>query len=141
MIRNGIKPFFGGTTECEPKKLERVKKMPRKVVGESIVEEWLSCQVPHPVEFPNHRSFFENSDFAIGVVGEMLVNSMVKLYGEAERKPKVVNPLGVANFPKGRLVLDGGYVNAFTKHIPFKYETLREILMFLGKSGFRFFST
>jgi hypothetical protein len=28
-------------------------------------------------------------------------------------------------------VLDGGYVNSFTKHIPFKYETLQEILSFL----------
>jgi hypothetical protein len=139
MIRNGIKPSFGGTADCEPKKLERVKKMLRKVVGESRVEEWLSGQVTHPVEFPNHRSFFENSDFAIRAVGKMLVNSTVKLYGKAERKPKVVNPLGVANMPKGRLVLDGGYVNAFTKHIPFKYETLREIFTFLSKNGF--FST
>jgi hypothetical protein len=51
----------------------------------------------------------------------------------------VINPLGVANLPKGRLVLDGGYVNAFTKHVPFKYETLREILTFFGERGF--FST
>jgi hypothetical protein len=36
-------------------------------------------------------------------------------------------------------VLDAGYVNSFTKHIPFRYETLREILSFLGDHGF--FST
>jgi hypothetical protein len=138
-IRNGIKPSFAGTAQCDPKKLERVRRMLRKVVGESRIDEWLSGQVPHPVEFPNHRSFNENSDFGISTVGEMLINSTVKLYGKDERKPKVVNPLGVANLPKGRLVLDGGYVNAFTKHIPFKYETLREILTFLGDSGF--FST
>jgi hypothetical protein len=135
-LRNGIKPAFAGTAECDPKKLERVRRMLRRVVGETRVEEWLSGQVPHPVEFPNHRSFFENAEFGVQAVGEMLVNSTVKLYGEGERRPKFVNPLGVANLPKGRLVLDGGYVNAFTKHIPFRYETLREILTFLGEHGF-----
>jgi hypothetical protein len=138
-IRYGIKPSFARTEGCEPKKLERVRKMLRRVVGESRVDEWLKGQVPHPVEFPNHRSFLENSDFGVQAVIEMLVNSTVKLYGESERRPKIVNPLGVANLPKGRLVLDGGYVNSFTKHIPFKYETLQEILTFLGEHGF--FST
>jgi hypothetical protein len=138
-IRNGIKPSFAGTSQCDPHKLERVKRMLRKVVGPTRVEEWLAGQVPHPVEFPNHRSFFENSAFAIEAVGEMLVNSTVRLYEVGERRPKVVNPLGVANLPKGRLVLDAGYVNSFTKHIPFKYETLREILSFLDSQGF--FST
>jgi hypothetical protein len=56
-LRSGIKPSFAGTTGCEPKKLERVKRMLRRVVGESRVDEWLSGQVPHPVEFPNQRSF------------------------------------------------------------------------------------
>jgi hypothetical protein len=135
-IRNGIKPFFAGTAECDPKKLERVRRMLRKVVGEGRVDEWLSGQVPHPVEFPNHRSFLENSDFGVQAVGKMLSNSTVRLYDQGEREPKVVNPLGLANLPKGRLVMDGGYVNAFTKHVPFKYETLREILSFLGEHGF-----
>jgi hypothetical protein len=138
-LRNGIKPSFTGTAECDPKKSERVRRMLRKVLGERRAEEWLAGPVPHPVEFPNHRSFFENPEFGVQAVGDMLSNSTVKLYGKDERKQKVVNPLGVANLPKGRLVLDGGYVNAFTKHVPFKYETLREILSFLGERGF--FST
>lgn len=138
-LRSGIKPSFAGTAECDPKKLERVRRMIGRVVGEARVNEWLSGQVPHPIELPNHRSFTANSEFGVKMVGEMLVNSTVKLYAKGERKPKVVNPLGVANLPTGRLVLDAGYVNAFTKHIPFKYETLREILTFLGEHGF--FST
>lgn len=64
-IRQGIKPAFGGTVDCEAKKLDRIRRMLKRVMGESRVEEWLSGQVPHPVEFPNHRSFFENSDFAV----------------------------------------------------------------------------
>jgi hypothetical protein len=138
-LKSGVKPSFVGTAECDPKKLERVKRMLSRVVSSSRVEEWLSRQVPHPTEFPNHRSFVQNSEFGIRTVGEMLVNATVRMYEPHERKPKVVNPLGMANLPKGRLVLDGGYINAFTKHVPFKYETLREILTFLKGHGF--FST
>jgi hypothetical protein len=130
-IKNGIKPSFVGTADADPKKRERVRRMIRRVVGKSRVEEWLSGQVPHTIELPNHRSFSGNSEFGIQAVGEMLVNSTVRMYGEGERRPKVVNPLGVANLPKRRLVLDAGYINLFTKHIPFRYETLREILSFL----------
>jgi hypothetical protein len=137
-LRNGIKPSFVETSECDPKKLERVRRMLKKVLGEARAEEWLAGQVPRPVEFPNHRSFLENSEFGVQTVGEMLTNSTVKLYGEDEQKPKVVKPLGVANLSKGRLVLDGGYVNAFTKHVLFRYEILREILSFLGERGFFF---
>ncbi|GAQ85469.1 reverse transcriptase [Klebsormidium nitens] len=135
-LRNGIKPSFVGTAECDPKKLERVRLMLRRTVGVSRVEEWLSGEVPHPVEFPNHRSFYENSEFALETVGEMLVNGSVHLCAAGERKPKVVNPLGVVNLPKGRLVLDAGYINAFSKAHPFKYETLRDILTFLSSKGF-----
>jgi hypothetical protein len=63
-------------------------------------------------------------------------NGAAHRYGKGERKPKVVNPLGVANLPKGRLVLNGKYPNAFCKRLPFKYETLREVLTFLHKNGF-----
>jgi hypothetical protein len=138
-VRHDIKPSFHGTAECDAKKLDRVRRMHKRVVAEARAEEWLSVQVPHPVKFPNHRSFVDNSDFGVEADSELLVNSTVKLYGKDERRPKVVNPLGVANLPKGRLVLDGGYINAFIKHIPFKYETLREILTFLRANGF--FST
>ncbi|GAQ93525.1 reverse transcriptase [Klebsormidium nitens] len=127
------------TAQCDPKKLERVRLMLRRTVGESKVEEWLSGEVPHPVEFPNHRSFYENAEFGIKTVGEMLVNNSVALCAPSQRKPKVVNPLGVVNLPQGRLVLDAGYINAFSKQHPFKYETLRDILTFLAANGF--FST
>jgi hypothetical protein len=138
-IRHGIKPSFAGTPECDPKKLDWVRKMLRRVVGEARTEESLSGLVPHPVQFPNHRSFFGNAEFGVQAISEMLINTTVTLYGKEERKLKVVNPLGVANLPKGRLVLDGGYVNAFTKHIPISYETLREVFTFLKANGF--FST
>jgi hypothetical protein len=92
--------------------------MLKRVVRKARVEKWLSGQVSHPVELPIHRLFYKNSEFAIQTVGKMLVNSTVRLYGERERKPKVVNHLGVANLPKDRLVLDGSYINAFTKARP-----------------------
>ena len=138
-LRHGIKPSFVGTAQCDPKKLERVRLMLRRTVGEAKVDEWLSGDVPHPVEFSNHRSFYEHAEFGIKTVVEMLVNSSVALCAPGQRKPKVLNPLGVVNLPKGRLVLDAGYVNAFSKQHPFKYETLRDILTFLAAKGF--FST
>lgn len=135
-VRNGIKPTFVGTAQCDPKKLESVKLMLRRTVGGSKVDEWLLGDVPHPVKFPNHRSFYENAEFAIQTVGEMFVNGSIELCSPDQRKPKVVNPLGVVNLPKGRLVFDAGYINAFSKPHPFRYETLRDILTFLSSSGF-----
>jgi hypothetical protein len=85
-LRGRIKPLFEGTSGCNPKKLDRVRRMLRRVVGKLRVEEWLLGQVPHPVELPNHRSFFENSEFAVQTVGEMLTNVTVKLYAEGKRR-------------------------------------------------------
>ncbi|GAQ83654.1 Hypothetical protein KFL_001560210 [Klebsormidium nitens] len=95
--------------------------MLRRTVGVSRFEEWLSGDVPHPVKFPYLRSFYENSEFALKTVGELLVNGSVHLCAAGETKSKVVNPLSVVNLPKGRLVLDAGYINAFSKAHPFNY--------------------
>jgi hypothetical protein len=113
--------------------------MLRRVVAPGRVESMLEGQVSHEVEFANHKSFYDNLPFAVGEVVKMVINATLTVYRPGERKPKVVNRLGVVNLPQGRLVLNGRYVNAFLKKHPFKYETLREILTFLTQSGF--FST
>jgi hypothetical protein len=87
-LRSGIKPSFVGTAECDPKKLERVRRMLRRVIGESRVDEWLSGQVSHPVELPNHRSFYDNSEFGVQAVGEMLINSTSSCTKIGRRSPK-----------------------------------------------------
>jgi hypothetical protein len=93
--------------------------------------------VPHAVEFPNHRPVYQNRSFTKKEVDKVVIkSSTAKKYTKAEGKPKVVNPLAVVNLPQGRLVLNVRYPNAFTKHVPFKYETLKEVLVFLRRNGF-----
>jgi hypothetical protein len=135
----GVKPRFVGTGETEPKKLDQVREMLRRVVPPGRVESMLEGQVPHEVEFANHKSFYDNLPFAVGEVVKMVINATLTVYRPGDRKPKVVNPLKVVNLPKGRLVLNGRYINAFSKKYAFKYETLWEILTFLSQRGF--FST
>jgi hypothetical protein len=139
ILRSGVKPQLIGTGEAEPKKLDQVRAMLRQAVGPGKVESMLTGQIPHQVEFANHRSFYDNLSFGVGEVVKLVVNGTLTVYRPEDRKPKVVNPLGVVNLPQGRLVLNGRYPNAFSKKHPFKYETLREILTFLTQSAF--FST
>ncbi|GAQ90234.1 Reverse transcriptase [Klebsormidium nitens] len=111
MLAAGIKPQFVGTEDAEPKKREQV-------------------------EFRNHQSFYDNAPFAVGEAVKMVQNGTLHVYGPGDGKPKVVNPLGVVNLPKGRLVVNARYVNLFFKKHAFKYETLREVLTFLTQASF-----
>jgi hypothetical protein len=139
ILRSGVKPQFIGTGETEAKKLDQIPAMLRGVKTPDGPESLLTRQVLHEVEFANHRSFYDNLPFGIGEVVKMVVNATLTVYRPGNRKPKVINPLGVANVPTGRLVMNGRYINAFSKKNPFKHETLREILTFLTRGGF--FST
>lgn len=136
MASLGVSPSFVGTGEADPKKIEQVKALLRRAVPANQIESYLSGTVPHMVEFRNHKSYYDNLPFARQEVAKLEVNGASHRYAKGERKPKVVNPLGVANLPKGRLVLNGKYPNSFCKHLPFKYETLRDVLTFLHKNGF-----
>jgi hypothetical protein len=104
-----------GTAETEIKKLEQVPVMLARTVGPGKVEEMLQGLVPHRIEFTNHRSFYENFDFGMGEVRKLVENEAAYIYPKNSRPPKVVNPLGVVNLPKGRLVLNAKYVNAFCR--------------------------
>lgn len=87
---------------------------------------------PPEIEFQNHRSVYEHLPFVIKAVQSLVVTSTAHLYGPEDGKPKVVNPLSVAlNANKERLVLNGMFINAFMKNLPFKYKRLRDILTFL----------
>jgi hypothetical protein len=80
---------------------------------------------------------YEHWDFVVGAVKKLVVSGTAHLYGRAEGKPKVVNPLGVAlNGATKRLVLNGMYPNAFMKQLPFKYKRLRDVLTFLKRGGY-----
>ncbi|GAQ91453.1 Reverse transcriptase [Klebsormidium nitens] len=136
MLAAGIKPQFVGTEEAEPKKREQVRAMLARTVKPLEVDDLLHGQVPHQVEFRNHQSFYDNAPFAVGEAVKMVQNGTLHVYGPGDGKPKVVNPLGVVNLPKGRLVVNARYVNLFSKKHAFKYETLREVLTFLTQASF-----
>jgi hypothetical protein len=135
-LRQGISPSFVGTSGTDPKKLEQVRSLLRRTVSAGQVESYLTGGVPRAIEFQNHKFYYDNLPFARQEVHKLEKNGAAHRYSKGEGKPKVVNPLGVANLPKGRLVLNGKYPNAFCQHLPFKYETLREVLTFLHRNGF-----
>ena len=136
MLGTGVKPQFIGTAEADPRKRDQVRAMLARTVSPSEVDAKLDGQVPQQVEFANHRSFYDNAQFAVGEVVKMVENGTLHVYKPGDGKPKVVNPLGVVNLPKGRLVVNAKYVNLFCKRQPFKYETLREVLTFLTEKAY-----
>lgn len=135
IIQKGLKPSFVGTHEALDQKKKRVLAMLRKVVPKDELSKFLSGRLPHQIEFPNHKSAEENADFVWEQVSNNVTSGAVESYPKG-KKPKVVNPLGVVFNPKGRLILDALYPNLFMKRFSFKYETLRDILVFLRKEGF-----
>jgi hypothetical protein len=136
-IREGVKPTFEGTANTEPAKLKRVRGLLRHAVPKGQVEAYLKGVLPHDIEIQNHRSIYEHWRFTVDAVEKLVVAGTAHLYGPLDKKPKVVNPLGVAlNGDKERLVLNCMYPNSFMKQLPFKYERLRDILTFLKKEGF-----
>jgi hypothetical protein len=136
-VREGVKPVFDGTQNTEPKKMKRVSSLLRGAVPKGQVESFLKGNLPHEIEFQNHRSVYKHLPFVIGAVENLVVVGTAHLYGPGEGKPKVVNPLEVAlNGVSERLVLNGMYSNSYMANHPFKYERLRDILTFLQKAGF-----
>jgi hypothetical protein len=125
-VREGVRPIFEGTKSAEPKKLKRVRGLLRRAVPKGQVEEFLSGEVPHKIEFENHQSVYDHLPFYVKAVKNLVITGTAYLYKPGEPKPKVVNPLGVAlNANNERLVLNGMYINSFMKSLPFKYERLR----------------
>jgi hypothetical protein len=136
-VKEGVKPIFEGVVNTEQAKLNRVRGLLRHAVPKGQVEAYLKGEIPHQIEFQNHRSVYEHWDFVVGAVEKLVVSGTAHLYGRAEGKPKVVNPLGVAlNGATERLVLNGMYSNDFMKQLPFKYERLRDVLTFLKRGGY-----
>jgi hypothetical protein len=96
-----------GTSGTDPKKLEQVRSLLRRTVSAGQVESYLTGGVPRAIEFQNHKSYYDNLPFARQEVHKLEENGAAHRYSKGEGKPKVVNPLGVANLPKGLLVLMG----------------------------------
>jgi hypothetical protein len=80
---------------------------------------------PHPVKFANHKSFYDNWEFAMGKVNKLVLWSAATIVGEGEEMPEIIHPLGVAfTGGKGRRIVNARYCNLFMKLSPFRYERL-----------------
>ncbi|GAQ92362.1 hypothetical protein KFL_009940010 [Klebsormidium nitens] len=128
--------MFVGTADADPKKREQVKTMLARTVNPQEVDAMLEGQVPPANRVRESPTFYNNAPFAVGEVVKMVENGTLHVYRPGEGKPKVVNPLGVLNVPKGRLVDNARYVNLFSKRQPFKYETPRKVLNFLREKAY-----
>lgn len=97
----------------------------------------LSGKLPHPVEFDNHQSLYDNWEFASEAINKLLLWSAASKLLPGEERPVVINPLGVAD-PAGkpRLICNARYSNLFMEALPFRYERLRDVLAFTREGSF-----
>ncbi len=93
-------------------------------------------QTPDPACFKNNRSALKERDFVEKAISDLLeIGGIV----ESKRKPKVVNPLTVANKnSKKRLVLDLRYVNAHVWREHGKFEDFKIFRSYIEKGSYMF---
>lgn len=136
-LKDGVKPVFVGTAEAKPSKRDLVIGMLKKVVPAGDIPALLSGQFPHPVQFENHQSFYDNWEFSSEAVNKLLLWSAASETPPGTEQPVVILPLGVADpAGKARLICNARYVNLFLQAFPFRYERLRDILAFTKEGSF-----
>jgi hypothetical protein len=135
-LRKGVTPQFVGTAEAEESKRALVVGMLKKQVPANEIPHMLSGKTPHPVAFANHKSFYDNLEFALGQASKLVLWSAASIWREGQEKPIVIHPLGVAfTGGKGRRIVNSRYANMFMKLLAFRYERLRDVLAFT-KGGY-----
>jgi hypothetical protein len=130
-LEHGFIPKFEGTSQAEPKKLDAVCGMLRRVMSDHQVETFLKAEQPGQVEFKNHKSFYVHKDFSSKEVENLFRVRAASLLPIGAPKPVIVHPFGVANTAgKLRLICDARGLNIFLKNFPFRYEKLRDVLAY-----------
>jgi hypothetical protein len=136
-LRRGFKPRFVGTQGAKLQRRNIVEAMLARVVPKGQVEIYLSGKYPHKVQFANHRSFYANWGFSKGEIEKLVLWEAASIWDYANGDPQVINPMGVADSAgKQRLIINGKYVNLFLENLPFKYESLRDILAFTEEGSY-----
>jgi hypothetical protein len=72
-LKKGVKPQFVGTQDAKKSKRALVVGMLRRQMPAAAVPEMLSGTVPHPVKFDNHKSFYDNWQFASGEASKLVL--------------------------------------------------------------------
>jgi hypothetical protein len=133
----GFVPKFIGTAAAPTKNVEEVRNMLRRVMRSDQVERYLQNQRPGPVEFQNHKSFYDHWDFSSEEVKNLLLVRAGSLLSKGAPKPVIVHPFGVAlTAGKRRLICDAETLNLFLENFPFQYEKLRDVLAYTQKGSF-----
>lgn len=135
-LKAGVKTQFVGTSEAKPSKRALVIGLLKRQMPAAQIPHMLSGTFPHPVQFYNHSSFYDNWEFAVGKVSKLVLWAAATIVGEGDEMLEIIHPLGVAfTEGKGRLIVNSRYCNLFMKLLSFRYERLRDILGFT-KEGF-----
>lgn len=134
----GFRPTFGDPAHAKPDKKKIVNEMLRKAYPGREPAEFLTGDRPHRVAFKKHRSFYRHWSFSSAELLKLLLWEAIEIAEPEDGTVVTVeNPLGVADQDgKQRLFLNGRYVNIFLKELPFQYQRLRDVLLFLEKESF-----
>lgn len=137
-LRRGFRPSFGDPARAKADKKKVVDEMLRKAYPGVQPEVFLTGNRPHRVAFKNHRSFYRHWSFSSKELLKLLLWGAIEIADPgSETEVTVENPLGVADQDgKLRLFLNGRYVNIFLKELPFEYQKLRDVLLFLEKGSY-----
>lgn len=136
-LREGFKPVFGDPQKAKPQKRRIVEAMLNRQYPGQDPATFLTGNRPHRVAFRNHRSFYEHWEFSSKELLKLLLWGAIALVKPGEEPVEVESPLGVVDQEgKCRLFLNGRYVNIFLAELPFRYQRLRDVLLFVLKDSF-----
>lgn len=135
-IKNGFRPKFVGTCDAKPAKRKIVISMLSKIVPAKEIPKLLTGRFPHQVEFKNHQSLFRKWEFSSDQIVKLLESGAAGIWDRSE-PPVVIHPMGVVDSAgKDRMIANDRYLNLFLEALPFRYERLRDVLVFTKKGSF-----
>jgi hypothetical protein len=82
-----------GTAEAEDKKRDLVVGMLKRQMPAEDIPAMLAGKRPHLVKFDNYKSFYDNSEFALGEASKLVLWSAASIVKEGEEVPLVIHPL------------------------------------------------
>ena len=126
-----------------------VRRMLQMYYTEAETEQLLSGDSPGRVQLPNLKSCFTSSTLGgVTVSHEAFVDKevqanvaskvVVEWWWPNGEPPECILPLGVNRrelTDKLRLTYDGRYTNLFQRYIPFKYESMADMVTYLRQNG------
>lgn len=134
-VKRGYRPVFADASQAKPEKLKIVREMLRRQYPGRDPEAFLTGDRPHKVSFKNHQSLYKHWDFSAKTLLQLVQWGAVEILDD-ESQIQVISPLGVADQDgKLRLILNARYLNVFLKNLEFKYQRLRDALLFLEKDS------